>query len=307
MHLAVLQSFVELIALQSVDQGGKLTSRTLTSSDIVFGVKFPIYTMEIEDNVVDEVWKGALPLRVSLAKLDIASNEVPADFYCMAARISYVPGIIEAVKKHFDLYVSTDYRQEEIWFSFNNVPLKWHYPVGLLFDLHNPPKDSLPLLPFHLEVHFHRFPSEVLLPYSGIKSIRSIFQNALKESSALLFGTSGPVMNLSRDQEESMWKSLSDLNFKSFKEIGSEFMRPDIKTCRYVPVKFLQIRDKVQTLHPILANDNLSIDSAAHLLFPSFAGTYLVQGIQVPGESDLFWLWLHLSFPDNFLYVVLLD
>jgi hypothetical protein len=42
-------------------------------------------------------------------------------------------------------------------------------------------------------------------------------------------------------------------------------------------------------------------------LFPDFSGTCLCQGILLPSDSDLFWLWLHLSYADNFLYIVLLD
>ena len=265
--------------------------------------------MEIEDQVLEEAWKGSLPLRVSLSKLDIASHEMPQDFYAMVSRNSYLPNLIETVSKHFELYTSTDFTLDSIWFSYNSVPLKWHYQLGLLVDLNSKLKDGVLLLnlPFHVEVHFHRFPTEELLPLNGIKSIRSIFQNALKESSALLLGTSAAVMNLSRDQEENMWKYRNEGKYKEFRETGSAFIKLERKDCRYVPVKFIDPKLNLLTLFPILANDNLSVSQAAKLAFPDFSGALVCQGIILPEESEIFWLWSNLSHPDNFLYITCLS
>lgn len=46
-----------------------------------------------------------------------------------------------------------------MWFDFNGTPLKWNFPVGLLFDLMVSEDDKLPYL---VNVHFTKFPEEVL-------------------------------------------------------------------------------------------------------------------------------------------------
>lgn len=268
-----------------------------------------LYKMEIEEQVVDEAWKGSLPIRVSLAKIDIASHEMPQDYYVMVTRNSYLPNLIENVSKHFELYTASDFSLDTIWFSYNGVPLKWHYQIGLLVDMNSKIKEGMLSvnLPFHIEVHFHRYPTEELLPFNGIKSIRSIFQNSLKESTALLLGTSAPVMNLSRDQEETMWKCKNEGNFKQFREIGSAFIGLEQKDCRYLPVKFLVPGSPSMLLYPLLANENFTILEAAKLPFPEFKGRFVCQGICLPENSELFWLWKNLSHPDNFLYIILLS
>ena len=162
--------------------------------------------MDFEDTLLEEVWKGSIPLRINLSTYDIASHDTPPDYYSLISRFSYLPQILEAVSSHFGPYISTDYTLETIWFSHNSIPLKWHYPIGVLADMNTSVLSGNIILniPFHIEVHFHRYPTDLLLPYLGLKSMKGIYQNSLKESCALLLGTSGPVMNLSKDQEDSM-------------------------------------------------------------------------------------------------------
>jgi autophagy-related protein 5 len=92
------------------------------------------------------------------------------------------------------------------WFSFENVPLKWQFPVGLLFDIYSgnsdrlqdengngSKKDSSPVdsngdsdIPrtWQLNLHFEDWPSEVLLKLDQeAKHLRDAFTNSYKEVS----------------------------------------------------------------------------------------------------------------------------
>lgn len=60
------------------------------------------------------------------------------------------------MKKHFHRYIERE--EDEVWFSYNEVPLKWHYPIGLLFDL----LASDGVLPWTIIVHFKKFPEDIL-------------------------------------------------------------------------------------------------------------------------------------------------
>ncbi|GAA5823957.1 hypothetical protein JCM11251_003357 [Rhodosporidiobolus azoricus] len=90
------------------------------------------------------VFGGAVPIQ-----LVIADNELPptADrsveaYYIQAPRISYLPLLLPQIRKYFlDLVLddnsAASLRDEDIWFEAEGGgPLKWHWPIGLLYDYH---------------------------------------------------------------------------------------------------------------------------------------------------------------------------
>lgn len=42
-----------------------------------------------------------------------------------------------------------------MWIEFNGQPIKWHFPIGVLFDIF---MGNEPQLPWNLTVHFDKFP-----------------------------------------------------------------------------------------------------------------------------------------------------
>jgi autophagy-related protein 5 len=38
------------------------------------------------------------------------------------------------VKKQFSKFVHPDRRDSDMWFEFQGVPIKWHLPIGLIYD-----------------------------------------------------------------------------------------------------------------------------------------------------------------------------
>lgn len=46
-----------------------------------------------------------------------------------------------------------------MWLEFNGIPLKWHYPIGVLLDIYF--NDIQ--LPWNIVVHFDKFPENVLM------------------------------------------------------------------------------------------------------------------------------------------------
>ncbi|EEP77394.1 predicted protein [Uncinocarpus reesii 1704] len=134
--------------------------------------------------------------------------------------------------------IDPDVRPHDGWFSFEGVPLKWHYPVGLLYDLyagaepvtskspstpgpehesgrqttHGEESDEHPGLPWRLTVHFHDWPEQDLIRLDAEgKVLHDAFINSVKEADCLRNGTAKRIMALSKEDSSGLWKSVEEL------------------------------------------------------------------------------------------------
>lgn len=57
-------------------------------------------------------------------------------------------------------FIDSESKDGDIWFDCNGTPLKWHFPVGVLFELTAKDKDNLPWM---LTIHFSKFPDGMLI------------------------------------------------------------------------------------------------------------------------------------------------
>ncbi|XP_032194810.1 autophagy protein 5 isoform X4 [Mustela erminea] len=104
--------------------------------------------MTDDKDVLRDVWFGRIPTCFTLYQDEITEREAEP-YYLLLPRVSYLTLVTDKVKKHFQKVM----RQEdisEIWFEYEGTPLKWHYPIGLLFDL----LASSSALPWNIIVHF---------------------------------------------------------------------------------------------------------------------------------------------------------
>lgn len=102
------------------------------------------------------------------------------------------------------------------------VPLKWHYPIGLLFDLYagadpasktstrgddSPAAESA--LPWRLTVHFSDWPDEDLVRLDADGMVMNdAFINSVKEADFLRNGTAKGIMSLSKEDTFGLWKAV---------------------------------------------------------------------------------------------------
>ena len=113
------------------------------------------------------------------------------------------------------------------WFSFENVPLKWQYPLGLLYDLfsgsspsqagglnvqeHSPGEGSEGGLPWRLTLHFTDWPEQALVrPDAEGKMLHDAFINSVKEADFLRNGTAKGIMSLSKDDSTQLWNAVQE-------------------------------------------------------------------------------------------------
>lgn len=61
-------------------------------------------------------------------------------------------------------YVANDKQDHEMWLEYDGQPVKWHLPIGVLFDLYMAPDIQLP---WNVTVHFEKFPEQQIYRFSN--------------------------------------------------------------------------------------------------------------------------------------------
>ena len=114
----------------------------------------------------------------------------------MAPRENYLFYILTEVKWLFDSYVLAEKTEnyDEMWFEFNNVPLKWNVPIGVQFDTLIGLTEKHKDLPWCLTFHYKGFPEEQVLRLEGINCFKFHFINSLKESQSLRLGSATEIL-----------------------------------------------------------------------------------------------------------------
>ena len=141
------------------------------------------------------------------------------------SRVSYLPSLLPKLRAFFSSsLIEPSSQHHEGWFSFEGVPLKWHYPVGLLFDLYAGAEPVTKIgigtehsqadgssLPWRLMVHFSDWPAEdlVRLDADGVV-MNDAFINSVKEADFLRNGTAKGIMSLSKEDSSGLWEAVEN-------------------------------------------------------------------------------------------------
>jgi hypothetical protein len=81
------------------------------------------------------VWDGRLPLEIRLAPADCRSYADSEPYFIQYPRLSYLAFLLPRLHAFFaPKLINPDTPANEAWFEFETVPLKWHYPTGLLYE-----------------------------------------------------------------------------------------------------------------------------------------------------------------------------
>lgn len=149
------------------------------------------------------------------------------------------------------------------------MPLKWHYPLGLLYDLYSgaepaypgngqaveqstvhgfraqqqseegDDESQLPPIPWKLTVHFTSFPTAHLIPLDAeMKSLHDSYVNNVKEADFLRNGTAKTVMSLSEADSRQLWRSVETQDLASFNQINNKLLNPTGGApLRHIPIR----------------------------------------------------------------------
>ncbi|MFT7800413.1 autophagy protein 5 [Arapaima gigas] len=267
--------------------------------------------MADDKDVLRDVWFGRIPACFTLYQDEITEREAEP-FYLLLPRVSYLTLVTDKVKKHFLKVMKPD-DVEEIWFEYEGTPLKWHYPIGLLFDLYA----SNTALPWSITVHFKNFPQQDLLHCPSNSVIEAHFMSSIKEADALKH--KGAVVNeMQKKDHKQLWMGLQNDKFDQFWAMNRKLMEYPTEEggFRYVPFRIYQTTSNRPFIQKLFRP--VSLDGHPHTLgdllkevFPAAVPQndgqkkyqVVIHGIEPMLETPIQWLSEHLSYPDNFLHI----
>ncbi|KAJ5225537.1 Autophagy protein, partial [Penicillium chermesinum] len=198
------------------------------------------------------IWDGRIPLEIVLAPSESRSYDKTDSYFIAFPRVSYLPTLLPKLRAFYAPYlIEPSSQHSDGWFAFEGVPLKWHYPVGLLFDLYagvdpatrdgSPAEDSDASQSgalWRLTVHFSDWPVEELvrLDMDGMV-MNDAFINSVKEADFLRNGTAKGIMSLSKDDSSGLWKAVENVDLPSFQRISNTLLPPLSQPFRNVPIR----------------------------------------------------------------------
>ncbi|XP_041350590.1 autophagy protein 5-like [Gigantopelta aegis] len=268
--------------------------------------------MADDREILREVWDGRVPVCFTLADEEVQTVETPDSFYLLVPRQSYFPLVTDKVVRYLSKWVKEE-DQQEMWLEYENQPLKWHYPIGVLFDLYGADAS----LPWNIKVHFQDFPEDELLHCSCLKAVESHFMSVLKESDVLKHR--GQVMNnMQKKDHKQLWMGLQNDKFEQFWSVNKKLMEMTTEdSFKYIPFRiYQQEKPMIQKLFSpidVMGNTLTLCDLLAFALADVYTedfkheNRFIIQGIETPVQTPILWLSQHFSYPDNFLHICVVN
>lgn len=304
-------------------------------------------------------WSGSIPIVLSLAPSSLSSPTLPAPIHVLLSRNTFLHvGLKDAVMRLHKFAPPTmsftkrvveepdpesssdneEGEQEEIkqavqketiypccWFEdeITELPLRWQFFAGVLWDCHQSTTNKEVGLPWKIRLHFTSYPSSQLLELdmtSGVlTTVERTFKNALKQALVLEHGNAKAALNMSKQSHQRMWDSIVNSKYSIYKPIKDDIQastNPVILPIRLLvgvskPCIQKKCIDETTTLGSFLnefvpeyferSSDNgSSIEPKMPII------SWRIAGIIPPLSTLVLDLWRTLCHPDGFLYIAVL-
>ncbi|CZT18049.1 related to Autophagy protein 5 [Ramularia collo-cygni] len=208
-----------------------------------------------------KIWSGSLPLEIKLAAPDCRSYDESETYLVQRPRLSYLAFLLPRLHAFFaPSLIDPAVSSHDAWFSFEDVPLKWHYPIGLLYDLFSgaepldldsspgiedptsqttvEPSNGVTPIPWKLTIHYSELPLEHLLQLDEKgKTMQDVFINNVKEADFIRNGTARTVMSLGKDDSDNLWSAVQNHDLALFNSVNNKLLNPPGMELRHVPIK----------------------------------------------------------------------
>ncbi|KAL5010532.1 hypothetical protein ScPMuIL_012837 [Solemya velum] len=263
--------------------------------------------MAEDREILREIWEGKIPVCFTLASEEVHSEQ-PDPIYLLVSRLSYFPVVTDKVYRHFSRCIDQE-KLDEMWLEYEGLPIKWHYPIGLLFDL----LAGDEVLPWSITVHFQNFPRDELLHCPNKEAVESLYMSTLKEADALKH-RSQIVNSMQRKDHKQLWIGLQNDNFDQFWAVNRKLMEMGGDDMfRHIPFRIYQSeKPYLQKLFRPVSEEGYTqnLEQLLKMFVPHIWGKngellkrVLIHGVDPPLNTSILWLSEHFSYPDNFLHI----
>ncbi|EON66667.1 hypothetical protein W97_05913 [Coniosporium apollinis CBS 100218] len=194
-----------------------------------------------------KIWDGSIPLEIRLASAECRTFDQSDPYLIQFPRISYLPFLLPRLHAFFSpSLINPDVSPSDGWLSYEDVALKWHYPLGLLYDLysgaepaHQPGRTNQPgALPWKLVVHFTEWPDEQLIRLDAEgKILHDAFINSVKEADFLRNGSAKAIMSLKVEESMALWQAVETHDLALFNSVNQKLLNPPGVPLRHIPIK----------------------------------------------------------------------
>lgn len=293
-----------------------------------------------DKEITRELWQARLPICLQLSDEDkskVNRSELPEPLYLMLSRHLYFPCIIDKLQRYYANYFKEDLQNPtssvslaNLWLEYEGVPLKWNYPVGVLFDLCTSSLGSAnntAHLPWQVTIHLSKFPQGEILRFPDMDSIEAHYMSTVKEADALKHKRQ-VIGDMQKRDHKQLWNSLLQDKYDAFWNINQRLMActEALPAFRYIPYRiyildkpfiqklFSPSDEKLATLRTLLqkaVDHEATCEQLANerKILSTNLQDYrvIIHGVQPPFDTPVQWLSEHFSYPDNFLHICLVE
>lgn len=272
------------------------------------------------EGIREKIFNGVLPIKFVIAEED--KSKIPEivnyepSYYINIPRCSYLPIYTSEIAKYFiDRKIIEN--EDNIWYSYNNIPLKLHYAVGLLYDIYVCSKEKhsqiseKSILPWEINIHFSDFPKNKLIKIKDLNTLKDTYFTTLKESDYMRYGNANKVMCLSLDDQSTLWNSLCNSKFKEFWNINCKLLNslPWSNISARIYINDTVIQERFTNIN----EENITLKDLINAWCPEIFSKneeninyqYIIHGLNISLDTPLLWLGQYFSYPDNWLHIVL--
>ncbi|CAE7249763.1 ATG5, partial [Symbiodinium pilosum] len=166
----------------------------------------------------------------------VASLAEPDPLFSLVPRAAYLPFLFHDVLEHFKKSAVARMGQPyELWFDYNHIALKWHFPLGVLCDALVGKEVPVPL---DLTVHFRgNSLMKELLPFSGMADLQRSVMNAFKQAIFLEVGSASRFMRLEKKEHMMLWDAILRSDIRSFSQVEERLMCGTLAECKSLAVR----------------------------------------------------------------------
>jgi autophagy-related protein 5 len=265
----------------------------------------------LDERLQESVWETRIPLKLKMSPKDLISSNVPITLYYSLPRISYLSSIFGDIIKNFEGCVQVNLA--DLWIECENKPLRWQYPLGVLVDSLGIDTTKGPIT---LTVRLREMPSDTVLQYESLDSLRFYFFNAIKEADVIRYPMDKKVFNLKNEVTERLKNLVYENNPKNITDYR-KIMNFDKKISKY-PVKLFFCRTDIV----IIKSADVKEGEEVKYTIGDFLGDaltkdvyeklkqkcrVLVHGLDVEEDMSFLFYYFNFSYLDTFLYITFVD